>query len=165
MPVPAGGVGAPLPFATVQDVAARWRALSDAEKTLTTTLLADASAVIRAKVPDVDTRIGNGKLDPALPRLVTVNMVLRVLRNPRAIRSETVGPYSATYDPALTGGFMVLTADELALLAAPVTVNPAATTATVPGVGSIALRPALAPSITVTTPTGTATERPWWWPV
>lgn len=60
-------------FAVYGDLEARWRPLSASEQTTATTLLDDASAIIRAEVPGAD------DIDPALTKLVACAMVKRAM--------------------------------------------------------------------------------------
>lgn len=103
------------PFATVDDVDAL-RPLDSDERDRAGVLLVYASATIRKPMPDIDARIASGDLDADLPRLVAVQMVIRVLRNPDGVRQETVGPSSISYDTSAALGQLVLTDDELAIL-------------------------------------------------
>ena len=105
-------------FATVADLTARWRSLSDEESSLALTLLADASAVIRNRFPDIDTRVSDGDLSADMPMIVAVNMVKRVLLNPSGVKQETTGPYSATFQFEVMAGYLVLSKNDEAMLAA-----------------------------------------------
>jgi hypothetical protein len=100
-------------LATIVDVQARHsQPLSDAEQARAAVLLADATAIAYAQVPDLP--------DPPPPTAVGVicTAVLRALATPAdGIRSETVGGYSRT--AAHEGGGLYLTDDELDLLRAP----------------------------------------------
>lgn len=106
------------PFATFQDVAAL-RELDTWDSALVPVLLVYGAAMIRSRKPDIDTRIANGTLDPDLAKFVAVSMILRVLRNLDGIRQQTIGPYSATYDPVEASGRLQLTQDDLNWLAPP----------------------------------------------
>lgn len=68
----------------------------------------------------IASRIANGSLDVDLVRDVIVDMVLRIVRNPNAYRSVSIDDFQATIDQAISAGALYPTADELALLAAPV---------------------------------------------
>jgi hypothetical protein len=97
-------------FATVADVQARSvQPLDDEQQARAAVLLADASAIIRTKVPDMpqpppDTAVG-----------VVCTAVLRALANPAdGLTTETVGEVSRT--AAHAGGGLYFTDDELELL-------------------------------------------------
>jgi hypothetical protein len=105
-----------VPFATADDVDVM-RSLDSDERDRATVLLRYASAQIRKNLPDIDTRIASGALDPDLANLAAVQMVLRVLRNPDGVRQESVGPSAISYDNTQASGKVQFTADELALLA------------------------------------------------
>ena len=72
-------VARPKPFATRRDLATRWRPLAPSEEARATALLADASALIRARMPSIDTRLMTGHLDPDLPRMVACAVVKRAM--------------------------------------------------------------------------------------
>lgn len=130
-------VSDPPPLASPEDVADLWRPLTTAETSVARTLLRYASKMIRGRVADIDARITSGDLDSDLAALVAARMVLRVMQNPAgAVKSQTVGPYSVTYDTASAAQHLVVDPADLALLAAP-------QTETVLPVGSIALAPGL----------------------
>jgi hypothetical protein len=105
------------PFGTPADVEERWgRPLTAEQVTLVVSLLAAASRMIRAQLADVDARIADGWLDPALVVDVAVEMVLRVLRNPSGLTQQSAGPYEGRYDDRVAAGFLYLKDDEAALL-------------------------------------------------
>lgn len=106
----------PPPLATVGDVAAQFGSMSTAQQGLASTLLRGASALLRARVPDLDARIAAGTLDPSLAALAATNLVLRVMRNPTGLRSKTVGPFTQTWDTTSATGLLHVTADDLGLL-------------------------------------------------
>lgn len=129
------------PLAAVGDVAAQFGTLTAAQEGVTSFLLRAASAMIRHAYPYIDAQIAAGRLDPDLVALATANMILRVLRNPNGLRAETVGPFSRTYDTTTAAGLLVISATETGLLTPIV----AAAATTVGGVGTIRLRPGMAP--------------------
>lgn len=108
------------PFATSDDVAEAWRALTSDEDGTATFWLRVASSIIRTEVPTVDGRVAAGTLDPDLVMGVTVAMVLRRLQNPDGWRSEqeAIEDYSTskTRDSALSAGGVYLTDEEKCLL-------------------------------------------------
>lgn len=131
-------VDGPAPLATAGEVQEVFRPLNDAEHTLVRGLLRHASRRVRRRWPDVDTRLASGDLTAGDAAEAVVNMVLRVLRNPAGLRSETVGPFTRAFDPALAAGQLRLTDAEVELLA-PVEAAPP------PPVGTIRVTPGLAP--------------------
>ncbi len=128
------------PLAVNGHVAEQFGTLTPAQESLTKALLRAASAMIRSRYPAVDSLIAAGRLNPDLVALAATNMVLRVLRNPGGLRSETIGPFSRSYDTKYAAGLLVLGADEEPLLTPPIVVGAAASP-----VGTIFLRPGLAP--------------------
>jgi hypothetical protein len=103
-----------LPLATIADLEVR---LGEPIGSLEGTDLARAQAALSDASTLVRLECGASWADPTeVPEgvwLVTVGVALRVYRNPSGLRSETVGDYSWSTDPAGT-----LTADERALLKA-----------------------------------------------
>lgn len=63
------------PFATPDDVAARWRPLTSAEEGMAAALLTDASAMIRAEYPGIDGQVTSGAVDPDVLVAVVAGMV------------------------------------------------------------------------------------------
>jgi hypothetical protein len=106
----------PPPFAAIGDVGAQYGSMTPAEDSLAGWLLRAASNMVRARVPTIDQSIAAGTVSGDLVALAVTNMVLRVLRNPGGLRSETVGPFSRSYDTTVAAGLLVLTDDELSLL-------------------------------------------------
>lgn len=92
------------PLATPADVRDRWPAV-DAEDRLLSVRVAEASALLRALVPDVDDRLADGRVEPLLVVGAVADAVGRFLRNPDRLRSftTTTGPYSegGTFDGAV----------------------------------------------------------------
>lgn len=142
----------PAPLATIGDVAGQYGSLTPAQEGLTGWLLRAASQMVRARFPNIDAYLAAGSLDRDVVALAVTNMVLRVLRNPGGLRSETVGPFSRSWDTRVAAGLLVITDDELGMLTPlvtlPSTVNP---------VGTILLRPGLAP------PPKGLSRRGWGW--
>lgn len=87
------------PFATVTDLVVRWRSLSSAEETVVaTTLLEDASDMVRSRWPDMDSRIATGGIQENTVIRVVAGMVRRAMMN-RDVEGvtqlqQTTGPFS-----------------------------------------------------------------------
>ena len=99
-------------YATVEDLASRWRALDASEESRADVLLEDAAVVIdsylRGKVASED----------AL-RVVSCNMVKRAMdadMSGVSQQTETAGPYSQTFTWANPNGDMYLTKRERDML-------------------------------------------------
>jgi hypothetical protein len=96
-------------YATVDEVEARvGRPLNDGERELAAVLLADAESLIRARVPDLDARISDGRIRRELVVMIEANAVVRVLRNPGGYTSETAGDYSYTIDSRAAAGYLTI---------------------------------------------------------
>lgn len=112
----ARSVSGPGPLAALGEVAEQFGGMTAAQEGLAIALLRAASKLLRSNLPDVDARIRAGDLDDEVVGLAVVNMVLRVMRNPKGLRAETTGPFSRTYDTTAAAGLLVLTDAELAPL-------------------------------------------------
>lgn len=104
------------------------RALDAAELALVVALLDEAESRVRADpgTGDVTARLTQDALFRANFTATAANAVVRVLRNPEAVRQEGVGPYSWSYDTRAAAGFLTILEDEMALL----TVGPGSSSAT-----------------------------------
>ncbi len=100
--------------ATTQDVAVRWRSLTDDEELKASVLLDDAWTLIKLRNATIEARITAATLDSALVVMVQCAMVTRVLRNPDGKRRETIEDYS--YERADGSSDLFVTDTELALL-------------------------------------------------
>lgn len=109
----------PSPFATPNDVAARWRPLSAAELVVATTLCGDASALIRAQFPSIDNQIASGAIDVDVVTAVCANMVKRAMLGGAdgiSQESESEGPFAHSVSYANPLGNVFLTAAETTLI-------------------------------------------------
>jgi hypothetical protein len=106
----------PPPLAVIGDVSAQHGTMSLAEESLAGWLLRNASNMLRGQRPLIDQQLRDGKLSRDLVALAVTNMVLRVLRNPNGLRSESVGPFSRSWDTTTAAGLLVVTDDDLALI-------------------------------------------------
>jgi hypothetical protein len=136
--VRASTLAGPPPFAAVGDVGAQYGSMTPAEESLAGWLLRAASNMVRARQPNIDQLIATGKVSQDLVALAVTNMVLRVMRNPSGLRSETVGPFSRSYDTTVAAGLLVFTDDEAQLIAPP------GTELVRPAIGQMTPRAALA---------------------
>lgn len=105
------------PFADYSDVEDRWRTLSSTEQDIATTLLEDASDMIRSRWTDVDARILSGSLTVQTLTRITANMVKRAMVNLDSdgleSRSQTAGPFSVSDKFANPLGNLYLSADDV----------------------------------------------------
>lgn len=107
-------------FAQLSDVEARWRPLTSEENLVASTLLADASDMIRERWSDVDSRVTSGALmASSLTRIVAL-MVKRAMQNPSADGvsqfSQAAGVFSQSATYANPDGSLFLRAADIALL-------------------------------------------------
>jgi hypothetical protein len=112
-------------FATIEDVEFLWRPLAQEEVGAASVLLARVSALVRTRIPDIDTRIAGDPNFGVLATGVVVDAVLRVLRNPEGYTSEQIGAYA--YSRAAGASGLYLTDLEWALLLPPAAVRGAFT--------------------------------------
>ena len=83
-------------YATSDDVAAVLvRPLTAGETTYVDSLLANVSALARKKVPQLDTYIADGRVDPALVSFAVAMCIRRILLNPEGASQHSVssGPF------------------------------------------------------------------------
>jgi hypothetical protein len=148
-------VPGPPPLATVDELEGLFRPMSVAEQAMARTLLRYASALLRARFPDLDARVAAGTLPADLAALAAIQMVLRVMRNPAGLpplASVRVGPFSQSFFNDGAAGLLVITDAEEAILAPQ--------GATVSPIGTVMARPGLA-----RWPVGVRTARElrrWW---
>lgn len=74
----------------------------------------EAVRLLLRKIPTIQSRIAAGTLDPLFVRDKVVGAVLRVLRDPEGMQSETEGNYSYKRNPIVASGNIWFTKDELA---------------------------------------------------
>lgn len=103
-------------FATMHDVEAAWRPLTAAQLLIIDSRLDYVSAIIRARVIGVDARIAAGTLDSELVKHVTVDVVLRNLKNPEGKSQEQIEDYRYVRDKTTSSGQLFLTDQEVDLL-------------------------------------------------
>lgn len=119
-------------YATYQDVEARLgRTLDASEQTIVNTRLNDIELMIRHRIPDLDTKISTGVIDPQVLIMVECDAILRLIRNPEGFTAETDGNYSYQISAEVASGRLEILPSEWALL----------------GVrnGAFTIRPSLAP--------------------
>lgn len=136
-------VGQAPPLAAIGDVAVQYGELDDDQEQLTAYLLKAASKMVRQRFPLLDQQMVAGSLDADVVALVVSGMVLRVLRNPEGLRSETTGPFSRTYDTSAAAGLLVVTQDDARGLIPPDSV--AGGRVRFPVAGTIRVQPGMAP--------------------
>lgn len=97
-------------YATVDDVTARWRAMTDSEETRCEALLADASDLIRTTCPNW------ASAGEATLRRVTCAAVIRALQSGDMAgvtqTSQTTGPFSQSWSYSNPSGDLYLTKAE-----------------------------------------------------
>lgn len=82
-------------------------------------LIDKAEERLLAAVRSIPRRVATGALEPTLVRGVIEDMVLRVIKNPRALRTLGIDDFQATIDTAVSAGMLYVTADERDLLSPP----------------------------------------------
>ena len=101
---------------TVDAVAARWRPLTDAERAVAEELLVDTWAILTTKVTDLEDRLTADEISTELVTAVVSGIVLRVLKNPSGLLTQSIDGYSYTRDKLMATGALNPTDDELDLL-------------------------------------------------
>lgn len=109
----------PNPFATYTELEARWRTLTTAERAKATTLLSDASAIIRARFASAGKEYY--EVEDDILKQVCCAMVRRVMDLPSDLfgvsqSSQTAGSYSQSYTYSGSSGELYLKKSEISLL-------------------------------------------------
>lgn len=107
---------------TQADIEKVWRPLTADEAVLVPGLSNRAWLRVMARFPDIE--VTTAPVPPATEPLVSVDlvadvmasMIVRVLKNPDSVRSDSVDGDTTTLDAAISSGEMYLTADEVVLL-------------------------------------------------
>lgn len=105
--------------ATVADLEARWRPLSDNEFANAEAFLEDAWALLLGRRPSLEDDLEGGSVQRANVIRVVCAMVLRVLRNPEGKITEQIDDYKYTRSEDFASGVMFVTPEELADITAP----------------------------------------------
>jgi hypothetical protein len=100
--------------ATIADIEARWRPLSDQETTNANAFLGDAWALLLSRRPNLEDDIAAGTVTSANVIRVVCAMVLRILKNPDAWDQETIDDWSGRRNALTADGILRVTPDELA---------------------------------------------------
>lgn len=104
-------------YATYQDVEARLgRTLGASEQTIVTTRLNDIELMIRHRIPDLDTKVSTGVIDPQMLVMIECEAILRLIRNPEGFTAETDGNYSYQISSEVASGKLDILPSEWALL-------------------------------------------------
>lgn len=104
-------------YATSADVEARLgRTLDSSESQIVTARLGDAELIIKSRIPDLSTKITDGKIIQAAVVMVEADMVLRLVKNPDGFAQETDGNYSYTLHSDIASGRLSVLPHEWALL-------------------------------------------------
>lgn len=105
------------PWATALDVQARYEQdIPDNLASRIGTKLDDAQTIIENKLGDIQAAIDAKRTSAKNVKLVLCEMVIRWLRNPGAMASETVGPFGYRRDTSIRSGKLYLTTDDKRLL-------------------------------------------------
>lgn len=112
---------------TRADIEARWRPLDVEEQVPADTLIEDAEALLDLELPTLAASFGGGGRLDRLVVMTVCNMVIRVLRNPDAMRQQSVGDVQQTFGgPEYDGRLFLDDGDRGLLEDALVALNPEA---------------------------------------
>ncbi len=104
-------------YATVDDVVAEYDGtIADDQIEYVERKLTSAELVVKAVAGDIGARIGAGQTSFEAVKLVLCNMVIRLLRNPEGVRTQTVGPFSVSLDQSSSSAQLVITREDRQLL-------------------------------------------------
>jgi hypothetical protein len=100
--------------ATIADIEARWKPLSDQQVTNASAYLDDAWWMLLGRRPNLETDISEGTVTAGNVIRVVSAMVLRILKNPEGKASEQIDDYKYTRHELIAQGLLSVTSDELA---------------------------------------------------
>lgn len=103
-------------YATVADLLKKRPDLTSAQQVSAQEDLDEGSELLRQLIPGLDDSIAGGTVSAILARKVLRDAVLRVLRNPSGVSSQTVGPESASWSGQASRAELGFLPSELALL-------------------------------------------------
>ena len=104
------------------DIEQVWRPLTAEEITLVPGLSNKAWRRVLAHFPDMDANITFTSpataplVSPDLVKDVMADMIVRVLKNPDSVRSDSIDDHTTTLDTSISSGGMYLSVEEIALL-------------------------------------------------
>lgn len=100
-------------FASIEDVEVRFfRDLTPEERPLVEARLEDAEQKLRARIPDLDSRVENDPVFASVVVRVCADAVIRLVRNPEGYVQETDGNYTYMLSQAHADGRLSFTPDE-----------------------------------------------------
>lgn len=106
-------------YATVSDVMDAYEGhISEAQIPWVNGLIERAERLLLARVRSIPTRVTAGTLERVAVADAVVAAVLRVVRNPGGMQSETEGSYLYSVQRDVAGGKLYFTGDDLALVQA-----------------------------------------------
>lgn len=106
-------------YASLDDIAQRWP-VPPGQAVAVEELVDEAEFKLTlAAGGDLAARVEAGRCTVDSIRYAIRDMVLRVLRNPTGLRSQTAGPWSQTFDPASASAKLQVTRDERVLIGLP----------------------------------------------
>ena len=100
------------PLATVEDLRVRYVDLTEAHEAVLPAWLDDVSDMVRVEQADIDGLVARSELAARTARRIVCAAIIRVLKHPDGLRSETVDTITQTWDAAVSSGELYLTADE-----------------------------------------------------
>lgn len=100
---------------TPNDVVSRWRPLNSEEAAIVDAIIADSQDILETEAEDLGITAPVPGEDRRLRTYVRIvaNMVIRVLKNPDGILTETIDDYTYRRDSAISSGALYVSDDEL----------------------------------------------------
>lgn len=104
------------------DIEAVWRTLTTEEAALVPGLSSKAWRRVLAQFPTMESNISvvapaaSPLVSPDLVKDVMTDMIVRVLKNPDSVRSDSIDDHTTTLDMSISSGGLYLSAEEVALL-------------------------------------------------
>lgn len=106
----------PWTYVSSDDIVRRFRPLTDAEKEIIDTLIADAADILETAAMNLGIPAVSSAQDNTASRSyvrIVASMVIRVLRNPDGYLTETIDDYTYRRDTAVSAGALYVSEDEV----------------------------------------------------
>lgn len=102
-----------------RDVESRWRTLTPAEASIADTVIEDAQDILESAAEDLGLEFASTPRSERTYKRIVASMVIRVLKNPDGLLSETIDDYTYRRDSAVSAGALYASASEVDQLRAP----------------------------------------------
>ena len=102
-----------------RDVESRWRTLTAQEASIVETVIEDAQDILESAAEDLGIEFASTPRSERTYKRIVASMVIRVLKNPDGLLTETIDDYTYRRDAAVSAGALYASADEVDQLRSP----------------------------------------------